>query len=354
MALPRGEFTTLLRSLRGAGPVERVRLLARSLSALRSLSPWDRKVLLRMAGFEGAEALVERLAQEDEETAGRLRGLLGEIEKRPDDLERTVRDLADPGRRGAAVDQLLATLDRGTRGADEPEETQAPEPPPAPVPEPPPVPPPKPPPEPPPEPDPPPLSEPPPVPERPAHLAPPSSGIPEPPAAAGEAVEALPPQEMQPEPAPEPEPEPEPARVAEPRHHAASPLVTLAKPRDGATVSASGVLERLLDLRRRATGDEPPDAASLRRTLEAEIPYPWARRRAIQAWLEGGGAADLDGALGLIVGLPAAADRTWCLATLAEQGGWSDGQWERILEASPTPAARRRLERRRRAGGGNS
>ncbi|HEX6200210.1 MAG TPA: hypothetical protein VF150_08105, partial [Thermoanaerobaculia bacterium] len=88
-------------------------------------------------------------------------------------------------------------------------------------------------------------------------------------------------------------------------------------------------------------------AAELGRTLEREIPFPWARRRALQAWIEAGGAADLDGALGLIGELPAAADRTWCLATLMAHGAWSEAERDRIAEAAPTPAARRRLERRR-------
>lgn len=359
MALPRGELSILLRDLRAAGPMDRVRLLARSLSSLRRLSPWDRKILLRMAGFEGAEALVERLAQDDEATAGRLRHLLAELEKEPEELERTVRELGDPKRRSRAVDELLATLDRGM-AAEEEAEPSAPLPDlrPGPVPEPPPVPPP----------GAAPLPEAPPVPERRVPLARPAAARP-----------AKAPPKEEPSPAPEP-----PVRSAEaPRPIASAPPLDAAEPgarapeapeipsgpppppaapppppapveaappepTDGGPASAARVLDRLLDLRR-GSGGEAPDAGSLGRTLEREIPYPWARRRAVQAWIEAGGAAaDLDGALDLIGELPAPADRTWCLATLMAHGAWSGAERERIAGAAPTPAARRRLERRRR------
>jgi len=364
MALPRGELSILLRDLRAAGPVDRVRLLARSLSSLRRLSPWDRKILLRMAGFEGAEALVERLAQDDEATAGRLRHLLAELEKEPETLERTVRELADPKRRSQAVDELLATLDRGMAAEDEPEPAAPfPDPQPAPVPGPPPVPPP----------GVAPLPEAPPVPERPVPLARPSPAPrvppkeapapapPPPPVSARSPVKAPPvpavgaaPEprlpaevEREAEPAPEPAPEARPS-PAPPPPIQAPPSIAAAPPEaaDGAPASASRVLDRLLALRR-GSGGEAPDAESLGRTLEREIPFPWARRRALQAWIEAGGATDLDGALELIGELPAAADRTWCLATLMAHGAWSDAERERIAAAAPTPAARRRLESRR-------
>lgn len=380
MALPRGELSILLRDLRAAGPVDRVRLLARSLSSLRRLSPWDRKILLRMAGFEGAEALVERLAQDDEATAGRLRRLLAELEKEPAELERTVRELGDPKRRSAAVDELLATLDRGMTAEEEAEpEAALPNLPPGPVPEPPPVPPagagaaP--------------LPEAPPVPERPVPLtrpaAPhgtrPSVGRASGPAAGGtpalptsaeapvpkpsraEQVSGPPPSEEPPPPEipaeahelqarlqeAEPEARPEPLPKPPPPSSAPVPAAP-PEPADGAPASATQVLDRLLALRRGAAGP-PPDARELGRTLDRDLPFPWARRRALQAWIEAGGAADLDGALDLIGELPAAADRTWCLATLMAHGAWSDGERKRIAGAAPTPAARRRLERRLRA-----
>jgi hypothetical protein len=345
MALPRGELSTLLRDLRAAGPVDRVRLLARSLSSLRRLSPWDRKILLRMAGFEGAESLVERLAQDDEATAGRLRRLLAELEEEPEALERTVRDLGDPKSRSRAVDELLATLDRGMAAEEEPAaapEAPSPELRPGPVPEPPPVPPPG---------DgPAPLPEAPPVPERPVPLAAPpprptAPGRPAPPPPIEAPADAAEPAGASPDDTDARSPKESPRPAAPPP----SPTPTLAappEPADGAPASAAQVLDRLLALRR-GTAGPPPDARELGRTLEREIPFPWARRRALQAWIEVGGAADLDGALDLIGELPAAADRTWCLATLMAHGAWSDADRERIAGAAPTPAARRRLERRR-------
>ena len=377
MAVPQGDFSKLLRELRSAGPVDRVRLLAKSLAALRGLSPWDRKILLRMAGFEGAEVLVERLAQEDEATGRKLRRLLSDLEGRPEEMERTVRALADPGRRGEALDEILAALDRGLgeeaeaaaaggpqphpEAPDAPRESGLP-----PVPEEPPVP------------EPSPIPEVPPVPERPARLKPPAPRsrasvqaplpvAPAPPARTPAARAPARPERELPlaahpgprtEAAIESEPLPAPAAVvdAPPRTATAlpetPPLALSALPElpgaaaDGSPRSAAGILGRLLGLRRRIAAGEGPDARELRRYLETEIPYPWARRRALAAWLEAG-PGDLGEALALIELLPGATDRSWCLGTLAEAGPWSEREWERIAAAAPTPTARRRLERRR-------
>jgi hypothetical protein len=364
VAIPRGDFTELLRELRSAGPVDRVRLLAKSLAALRGLSPWDRKVLLRMAGFEGAEVLVERLAREDEATARRLRGLLKELEGRPAELERTMRALADPARRGEALDQLLAVLDEGF---EEPEPEAAPPPPP--------------------EPPGAPVPEPPPVPERPISLAPPGPPPPrakasrqgpratarpepgpQPPTKAAPPPKApssqaspppAPPPKATPEPVLEPAPAPSPKAPPEPVVQAAPPpprrpAAAAAPPSDpggsapeGDGSAAGGVLGRLLELRRRIAAGEAPDAAALRRAFDRDIPFPWARRRALQAWLEAAPPTDLDESLALIDELGTPSARAWCLGALAGRGNWSDAEWRRIVEAAPTPAARRRLERRR-------
>ena len=367
MAVPQGDFSKLLRELRSAGPVDRVRLLAKSLAALRGLSPWDRKILLRMAGFEGAEVLVERLAMEDEATGRKLRRLLHELEGRPDEMARTVRALSDPKMRGEALDELLATLDRGLGPEDE-----APEPEPAAV-----------------RPSPPPAPPPPPTraagarakakaKPRPAAAGPPDAPAPEasPPATAAPAAgspaapaqPAEPARPVPPPPAPEgldlaPEPEPLPetdseaalaaepprapaaGREAPPGARTGAPGVADDGP-DGSPRTGTGILDRLLDLRRRIAADEPLDASDLRRALETEIPFPWARRRALAAWLESG-PPDLGEALALIAELEGATGRSWCLGSLAANGPWTDPEWERIVAAAPTPAARRRLERRR-------
>jgi hypothetical protein len=115
-------FTGLLRELRAAGPLGRLRLLGRGVGALRQLSPWDRKMLLRMAGFEGAEELIERLATDDPETAEDLQRIVASVERDPDKAQEAVRALADPKRRGEAIDSLLRALDQA---ADEDEEDQA-------------------------------------------------------------------------------------------------------------------------------------------------------------------------------------------------------------------------------------
>lgn len=372
MALPQGDFSRLLRELRGAGPVDRLRLLGRSLGALRGLSPWDRKVLLRMAGFEGAETLVERLAGEDRETARALNRVLAELEEDPDRLNRTVRNLGDPKRRGEAVDELLATLDRATAeeaaaaaapvpaaatGAPEPGPSaagpwqdplaaaQAPTggpPPQAAVPRRSAVPAP---------------SGTPPRPKSAAAKAPPTAAAP-PTRPAPEPEPAAPRPPARPAPAPEPAPEPvapvQPvAAVPEPpspRRHTPQPQP--AEPLEPAlppeVPSAANALESLLQLRRRLDAGRVPSAAELLRLLERDLPFPWARRRAIQAWLATGAGHDLDEVLGLIDTLPPGSDRTWCLATLAASRPWPDGAWRHIVNAAASPSTRRQLELRRR------
>lgn len=359
----------LLSELRAAGPVERVRLLTGSLSALRHLSPFDRKVLLRMAGFEGAETLVERLALGGSETADALQGVLGRLETDPGLLKQLAHALADPARRGDALDRVLAEVDR-TLAAPEPPEL-------------------------------PPVEPPPPPPPRPAGPAPAaevtaSAGEGEPsseeagaaggeaePAAAEEpaSLEAEAAEEEPERPAPpaeasvaqapaprEPAPEPEapPAEAAELRppqadeEPPAAPEVPPAAPpvapppADGqgapfeaasrAVPSAHAALAELLALHRRLAAGERPGSPALAELLDRRLPYPWARRRALQAWFASGAPTDLRAALGLLDRLATPADRLWCLAALARGGDWNEEDWLRILAAAPTPASRRRLQ----------
>jgi outer membrane biosynthesis protein TonB len=334
MARLQGDFSRLLSELRSAGPLDRIRLLGRSLSALRGLSPWDRRVLLRMAGFEGAEMLVERLTGGEPETAEALSRALAEIEKHPGELQRTVRSLNDPKRRAEAIDELLATLDRAAAApepaAEEPAEDEE-------------------------------LGS--SVEETPEEAAP--EGAP-----TTVTIPVAPPEPPAPQPPPLPEPPPPrpppappalaPGETVETEETAVEPVATIApvaaappappvEPRLPAQApSAVGALECLLHLRRGLDAGRRPSASELAGLLAAELPFPWARRRAIQAWLAAAPADALDEALSLVDTLPAGSDRSWCLATLAAAHPWGAASWDRIAGAASGPAARRHLELRRR------
>jgi hypothetical protein len=390
MAAPshRELFTGLLRELRAAGPLGRLRLLGRGVGALRQLSPWDRKMLLRMAGFEGAEELIERLANEDPETGEDLQRIVAAVERDPDKAQEAVRALADPKRRGEAIDSLLRALDRAADEDEGAEEEDAAEPAkaekaPAPTPAAPapkkrarasaPFPElgstpggrsagrvvaaapvtagaaagaavaarraaaPKPPP--------------PPAPEPAAE-----AGVPKPPAKPAPAAPPSPapaPSAATPPPTREPERPAAPApKEPEPPAPPATGLAALSELPSGLIAQRSGhdVMIALLDLRKRLDADETVTSDEMRRLLGQTITPPWARRRAVSAWIEaeGSGAlASAEEALSLIAELGSPGDRTWCLASLAAGRRWPRAAWEKILEAAPDPAARRRIERRR-------
>ncbi len=339
-------FVDLLRELRSAGPIGRLRLLGRGVDALRQLSPWDRKVLLRMAGFEGAESLIERLAVEDGETAERLQRVLAEIERDPKRAEATVRALTDPDQRGEAIESLVDLLDRANdEDAPPPAPPAPPKPPPAPS-----------------------------APGRPVPAAKPSSPESARVAAAATVAAAAAAKaeaeienrakpvepETAPPPAPErplpPEPEPpkppkppEPPEPPEPKAPVRSTAPELSDLSSGLVErSARGVLHALLDLRERLEAGESVPGEALRAMLSDETLPPWARRRAVTAWIEAR-RPDVDGALGVIGELGSAGDRTWCLGALAASRQWPPAAWEKILAAAPHGPARRRLARRRPA-----
>lgn len=377
-------FTGLLRELRAAGPLGRLRLLGRGAGALRQLSPWDRKMLLRMAGFEGAEELIERLANDDPETAADLQRIVATVERDPDKAQEAVRALADPKRRGEAIDSLLRALDKTADDDEDQDEEAGAKPDRQPFPE---------------------LAagaaesaEPPASPKRygvrsaaaatvaagagaaasrakaPAPTKPPAPApapVPTPvkaPVPAAVPAPAKTPEPVRtppaPTPAPRPKPAPAPASVAapiaarppapEPSRPEPSLAPTLVELPSGPIVEHSGygVLTALLGLRDRLDSDETVTTDELRRLLDEAITPPWARRRAVSAWVEaeGSGAlASVDEALSLITELERPGDRAWCLASLAASRRWPGAAWEKILDAAPTPTARRRLERRRTA-----
>jgi hypothetical protein len=157
-------------------------------------------------------------------------------------------------------------------------------------------------------------------------------------------------------PAPTPAPAPIPVATPPPAPEPSLPEPSLAPSLvdlpSGPIVEHSGygVLTALLGLRHRLDADETVTPDELRRLLDEAITPPWARRRAVSAWIEAGGSgalASAEEALSLITELERPGDRTWCLASLAASRRWPRAAWEKILDAAPTPTARRRLERRR-------
>lgn len=364
-----GELASLLRALRTAGPLERVRLLAKSAGMLRGLTPVDRKVLLKMAGFDGAEALVEKLAHEDRRTSRALRRLLGKLEENPAAASNLGRALADPRRRGAAIDDLVSGLEEALTEDAEPE-AEAPDPRPTASPE----------------------AE---SPE--ATAAPGQTAAAEPPPAAGPSAPGVPPTPPPaepgtaaaraepapplpapsspgiqapptPTPAPDPPPKPSPPPPVAPRLSSwndpaarwdvaapaavvppparPSPSLAPSRPEAGPGRSLRSALRELRALRARLATGEPLGAAALAPWVDGSVPA-WLGRRALQSWLAALPPAELGPALQLVDDLPSPTARFWCLATLAEARRWSGAQSDEILDHAPSPASRRRLALRR-------
>lgn len=72
----------------------------------------------------------------------------------------------------------------------------------------------------------------------------------------------------------------------------------------------------------------------------------WAGRRALSAMIKDQAITDVDEALALIALLARDSDKLWCLIDWIETRPVEDADRTRILDAAPTPTARRRLERR--------
>jgi hypothetical protein len=121
----------------------------------------------------------------------------------------------------------------------------------------------------------------------------------------------------------------------------------------GAVMGALGAegssLSQLRVLRRELSGFAGSSAETLRRVLEG-FPDGWARRRALAALLEAGIPSRIDDALDLIEGLGREMDRRWCLGILAEDGRLKGRSLDRGLDLLHSPMARRRVEAAARIG----
>jgi hypothetical protein len=117
--------------------------------------------------------------------------------------------------------------------------------------------------------------------------------------------------------------------------------------RDGPRASLSAVqrLRELRELRENPAGVAALGAAG-RAELVANLGPGWAARRAVSELIRGGVVTGVDESLGLIAQLDTPVRQSWCLGVLIDHVRLSAAERERVLEAAPTAAARRRLARR--------
>ena len=288
-------------------PFERLKILSRAWALLRAMTPRDRLVVVSQLGLDHADEVVDAIAKRGGHQASPV--LISMIERAQAQgtaqLPGLIADLRDPHRRTerlkegaqAAVDAL----------ASSPPPKPAPRPPPPPV-----VAAPPPPPKPEPAPPPVPVAPPPPPPPPPVVLAP------EPPP-----------------PAPPPPPKPRPEPVVRKADNALA----------GKLAEASSLTGRFQILRRHLKEARGLSAEELYLVL-GDFPDGWARRRALLEILRSGAPAALADALALVELLGSERDRAWCLSALAEERPLDARDREALLDAVPTPAARRRLAAR--------
>ncbi|MEE8139112.1 MAG: hypothetical protein V3T81_09645 [Thermoanaerobaculia bacterium] len=110
-------------------------------------------------------------------------------------------------------------------------------------------------------------------------------------------------------------------------------------------LSAVSRLRQLQDLRLGADAVAAMDRAGRSRLLSRLGPG-WASRRGVSQMIRSRSLADLDEALHLIGHLASPAQQSWCLGDLLAHWELEGRDLEKLLDAAPTPASRRRLERR--------
>jgi hypothetical protein len=358
------KFTALLHELQHANsPLAQARVLARSWRTLRELSPTDRRLLARHAGFDGAEEILEGLSRRKGGLAPAmlLRVLANARATDASAVSELLAAFRDPHRRDEAIargadlaSELLAepTADNGPEEIDEaieelqaveasiietPEEALAalnalePEPtddevggPPAPE----------------------------------ASQEPQTEPVTEPESEPDSEAMPEPESNLEPEPIPPPPPvvdwtrwqgATEGRRPAPAPREAVRPSISDAGTRRfearavmGAMGAEKSVLSQLRVLRRELAGFVGSSTDTLRELVEA-FPDGWARRRALCAFLGEGIPADTRDALELVSSLDRELDRRWCLALLARRGDLRGGLLSRALELVDSDFSKRKL-----------
>ena len=335
-------------------PLARAKVLARSWRTLRELSPTDRRLLARQAGFDGAEELLEGLAKRKGGWGpAMLLEVLGNARSADaSTVSEIVRGLRTPSlrkdalRRGAefATELLAEPEEIQSADGEEPADEGA-------------------------------------AGEEPAAEAEPTPldefAAPVPIVVAGEDVEIDEVPALEPADGEEEEPEraklPESAKLPEPAKPPAvdwsrwdlapasvpvemaagatpASVVSLARsmpsgpPAQAPEESPPSTLSLLVELRRELSHLRGTGLDRLREVV-AQLPQGWARRRAVAAMLEEGVPATTRDALDLIADLERELDRAWCLGILARRGGLYGAELDRALELLSSPSARRRVRR---------
>ena len=362
------ELNALLFELQAASsPLERAKMLARAWRTVRDLNAVDRRLLVRHAGFEGAEQIVEGLARRRGGVApalllrmlGNARSsdgaAIGELlqsirdparraveellrEPAPDPPEETINEAERESRdideiAATTAEEALAALHavEGSRGVDEPRDAEA-------------------------------AAEPGSADETaPRHVAPPA---PSPGRARGTGSAGSPPRALE---AASIGPERDP-----PRHSAAPGWRTLSEPSasqpasapeaaaeggprrtgdvasfDGAKVlSALGaddsVVSRLLVLHRELDAFRGSPTTTVRELL-LSFPDGWPRRRALMSLIRSGVAAAPERAVELAATLEREPDRRWCLGLVAAGSALEGPALQRARELVDSNWAKRRL-----------
>ncbi len=140
-------------------------------------------------------------------------------------------------------------------------------------------------------------------------------------------------------------PEPAPSDVRPPGPLCKAPVTRLPgvapASRGGAEPSAP-VLERFRQLRQQLAANPAGSAAERLRMVHA-FPDGWQRRRAVVAILESAAVSSSSEGLDLIAALRNQVDRRWCLHVLLEMVGLDEGGAERARELAPERRAARLL-----------
>jgi len=365
------QLNALLFELQSAqSPLAQAKILARSWRTLRDLSPTDRRLLARHAGFDGAEQILEGLATKKEgfapasllqllnkaratdgaTVAGILAGLRDPLRREEtvargaDLISEVLREGIDDERPQEIVDALdeLHSVKQVVQESPEEalvalnalrDEAVGPEA------------------------SPPPLAA--------TRFA---GADPQAPAAPRSAAPAAP---LKPKAQPQPKPQPlrkaptrvtpsegwdglgetlrrdPPATGARTGDRERTPVAPGSSPFDAGAVfaalgAASSSFSRLRVLNREMQGFQGSSLSTLRELIE-NFPDGWVRRRALVALITAGVPPDAAQALLLIAGLEREVDRRWCLGALARRGDLKGPVLGKSLELVSSPAGRRRL-----------
>ena len=344
-------LTALVHELQHArSPLAQARVLARAWRTVRELSPTDRQLLARHAGFDGAEEILEGLGKGKGGLAPAmlLRVLANARATDGSAVSELIAAFRDPERRDQAV-AMGADLARDLLAEPPVEEVPAE------------------------------------IGEAIEELQAVEESIIETPEEALAALNALEPEpeaeiqepnapedenagepdpepepELEPEPAPQPPPPPvidwsrwydaavsdQPAPI--PREEIRPSVSEVGKRRfeAGAVMGAMGaeqsVFSQLRVLRRELSGFQGSSVATLREVIE-NFPDGWSRRRALCALFEAGIPTEVRDALELVACLGRELDRRWCLGLLARRGDLRGAMLARALDLVNSDFSKKRL-----------